>query len=259
MFTAALDASGSGDTSILVVAGFVAPDAGWDDFSREWRDRLAKDGLDYFHMREYAHSVGPWESWGGDEKRRRALLRDLMSIIVGSVSQKVGSVIATSRFERIPQDLRRDFGFGRYSLAGRTVAADIRRWAQRERITTPIPMVFEDGDKGKGELMKVFENDQLPPPVFRTKKDKVTEGGAASAWLPLQAADLLAYEIYNAAEKAERNALTSMRWALGPLDKVPGEPGIYLDDDIDRLIRGVRITEELNKWGEEKKLFRVKR
>ena len=259
MFVAALDASGSEDSAVFVVAGFVAPESAWKDFRREWQDRLDRDSLPYFHMREYAHSVGPWKSWKGDERRRRTLYCDLMSIIAGTVSLKVGSVIAISRLKRIPQDLRDHFHFGKYSLAARTVAADIRRWASRERITTPIEMVFEDGDKGKGDLLAVLENDQLPAPRFRGKVDRVTATGAAPGYLPLQAADIIAYEIYNAAEKVERGSLTNLRWAIDVLDKIPGEPGIYLDHSIEDLVAGARVTRQLNDWGEANGLFRVRK
>ena len=42
MFTAALDASGSAENRIFV-KGLVAPDGAWDEFSKEWRERLAQD------------------------------------------------------------------------------------------------------------------------------------------------------------------------------------------------------------------------
>jgi hypothetical protein len=51
--------------------------------------------------------------------------------------------------------------------------------------------------------------------------------------------------------------LKGFRWALGELNRLPGEPGIYLDNDIQQLVQGLRITRALNRWGEEKKLFRV--
>src|SRR3989442_11917594 len=102
-------------------------------------------------------------------------------------------------------------------------------------------MVFEHGDEGRGKLMRMLDADSLPNPEFLLKKD----------FYPLQAADILAYEIFNAAEKCERNQLTRLRWALGELDKMPGEPGIYLDHNIKELQEGLQITRKLNQWGEE--------
>jgi hypothetical protein len=248
MFTAALDASGSPNHGIFVVAGFVAPDDAWDEFSAKWNIRLMEDGLDYFHMVEYAQSVGLWKSWRGDEARRKRLSADLMGIISSHASRKFGTVVAPSRLKGIDQSLLDHFNVEKYSLAGRTIAADIRRWATRERMGRPIAMVFEHGDEGRGKLMRVFKSDGLPEPVFRKKKE----------YAPLQAADMLAYEIFNAAEKAERNQLKSMRWALGEFNKLPGEPGIYLDEDINAFAEGLRITREVNKWGEEAQLFTLR-
>ena len=108
-------------------------------------------------------------------------------------------------------------------------------------------MVFEHGDEGRGKLLRIFESDNLPRPEFLKKKE----------YLPLQAADILAYEIFNAVEKVERNQLKNPRWPLGELNKIPGEPGIYLDKNIQELAEGLRICHELNRWGKETKLFRV--
>jgi hypothetical protein len=124
----------------------------------------------------------------------------------------------------------------------------IRRWMARDNILGPFRMAFEHGDQGRGKLIRMFESDDLPKPEFLTKKD----------FCPLQAADILAYEIFNAAEKAERNQLKNLRWALGELDKLPGEPGIYLDNDIENFAEGLRFTRELNRWGSERKLFKVR-
>jgi hypothetical protein len=147
----------------------------------------------------------------------------------------------------IDQDLRDHFNITEYSLAGRTIAADIRRWMIRDKISGPFRTVFEHGDEGRGKLMKMFESDDLPKPEFLTKKE----------FCALQAADILAYEIFKAAERIERAHLKGFRWALGELNRLPGEPGIYLDNDIQQLVQGLRITRALNRWGEEKKLFRV--
>jgi len=52
--------------------------------------------------------------------------------------------------------------------------------------------------------------------------------------------------------------LKSLRWALGELDKLPGEPGIYLDHNIREFAEGLRITRELNRRVEERKLYKVR-
>jgi hypothetical protein len=137
----------------------------------------------------------------------------------------------------IDQDLRDHFNITEYSLAGRTIAADIRRWMIRDKISGPFRTVFEHGDEGRGKLMKMFESDDLPKPEFLMKKK----------FCVLQAADFLAYEIFKAAETIERDQLKGFRWALGELNRLPGEPRIYLDNDIQQLVQGLRITRALNR------------
>lgn len=76
------------DQRYLVVAGFVAPLTSWVDFEKRWRERLAADGLKYFHAVEFAHSRKEFDGWRDDEQRRRNLLSDLMEIIKTHVSRK---------------------------------------------------------------------------------------------------------------------------------------------------------------------------
>jgi hypothetical protein len=58
MLTACFDASGHPTQPVLVVAGFIAPAPEWEHFEREWKDRLAIDGITSFHMQEFAQSSG---------------------------------------------------------------------------------------------------------------------------------------------------------------------------------------------------------
>ncbi|MGB9488269.1 MAG: hypothetical protein WCD04_19420, partial [Terriglobia bacterium] len=65
MFTTAFDASGhESDQLIMVVAGFISSVDDWTDFSKKWKERLAEDGLEYFHTKEFS-------DWRLDDDPRR--------------------------------------------------------------------------------------------------------------------------------------------------------------------------------------------
>ena len=64
---------------------------GWIDFDGEWRDRLAREGLRYFHMAEFADSVGDFEPLKKQQHRRRGLLTDLIGIICLSCLPEIRS------------------------------------------------------------------------------------------------------------------------------------------------------------------------
>ena len=63
MLTVCFDASGHPTQPVLVVAGFIATAEEWELFEREWKDRLALDGLTSFHMQSFAQSSGVYKPW----------------------------------------------------------------------------------------------------------------------------------------------------------------------------------------------------
>jgi hypothetical protein len=82
-------------------------------------------------------------------------------------------------------------------FAAMDCTAQVLRWCKTQSAPefNKVRFVFEDGDLGKGKLIKRFNNDLDMTPVFESKRDKLTEYGTTLAFIPLQAADFLAYEI----------------------------------------------------------------
>ena len=253
MFTACFDASGSeSDKSIVVVAGFVSSAKEWQAFSHLWNQRLEKDDISYFHMKEFAQSVGQFKSWDKQEKRRRLLLCDLMSIIKRHAFRKFGCAIAHKKAERISQEHLDEFLLTAYCLCGRQCAADVNSWARMEKITSPIEFVFEDGDKGKGRLMQRFEDDQLPIPIFKPKTDRIlSDGRVVPGFTPLQACDFLAYEALLIMKGIEGIKKQSLRWAAIEFQQMPEIMGFYSDDAIDRLNKMLNVSRKTQDWSEK--------
>jgi hypothetical protein len=75
------------------MAGLVAPADRWEPFESEWTRALAHFGIPYFHMREFAHSVGVFKDWKGKEDKRRELYGLLMRIIATKQGLPIGSII----------------------------------------------------------------------------------------------------------------------------------------------------------------------
>jgi hypothetical protein len=228
---AAFDGSGKEDSPCLVVAGFIASHDHWSSFDSEWRARLKEDGLTYFHMVDFANSRKQFaEGWEHNEPRRRRLLSDLLGIIKSHVYRLFSSSIEMHTFHHLSDENKREYSLNAYVLAARSCAADVRRWQEREKFTPPTAYAFEDGDEGRGQLEKRFLDDNLSKPVFKPKKDRTQpDGSTVSGYTPLQAADILAYELH----KPHRDLLLGkprlpkFRWALEELLRLPGEPGYY--------------------------------
>ena len=75
-FASYYDASGSESDAqgAIMVIGLVASEAKWRKFANSWRRVLGSKRFDvpYFHMKEFAHSKGPFEKWRGDDETRKA-------------------------------------------------------------------------------------------------------------------------------------------------------------------------------------------
>jgi hypothetical protein len=162
MFTACFDAGGSQhDQDFLVVAGFISSADVWLKFDSAWRDRLAQDGLSYFHMVDFAQSRGKFkEGWKNNERRRQRLLADLMDIIQKHAFRKFGCAVDNEMFLRhLSKERRGEYFLDAYALAAMDCTAQVLRWCK----TQPAPefykvrFVFEDGDLGKGKLNQTIQ------------------------------------------------------------------------------------------------------
>ena len=227
---AAFDASGKEDQRVLVVAGFISRPEDWQSFHTEWTKRLEEDGLTYFHMVDFASSRRQFTRWNDDEPRRKKLLGDLMAIIQAHVYRKFGSMVINDQFYKLSQGNQKKFALNAYSLSGRTCVADVSKWRQQQGLShVPTGYVFEEGDNGAALLSERLLKDGHSRPYFLSKKDRTEpDGTLINAYTPLQAADMLAYELAKRTnEVLEGKSNRRLRWALRVFDRIPGEPGYY--------------------------------
>ena len=85
-------------------------------------------------------------------------------------------------------------------------------------------LVFEDGDKGKGDLIHLLKTQDYAAPIFKPKRSRAHKksGFVIEGAVPLQAADLLAYEIFSLCRIANVEPYARINRALF---QVPGALG----------------------------------
>ncbi|GEM_PF-3888161 len=260
MLTFSFDASGDDSTAMLTVAGFASSVQDWDRFSSQWKDRLAKDGIEFFHAVELAAFRGPFEHWRerpDREQLRRALSTDLMDILKRHVYRRFGCTIINKSFQAMSPQLRDEFALGAYSLGGRTCAKYARQWVLEEWTwkdkQTQVEMVFEAGDKGQDKLQKRLVADSAIIPTFKPKKDTTSEDGIIQAgFIPLQAADWLAYELNLATQKfyeGKLEYLSDLRWPMQEfLQYPPGYLGVYTPENLKEMESGIELQKKIIEW-----------
>ena len=253
MFTACFDASGhEKDQKFVVVAGFISSADDWRKFENQWQERLLGDGISCFHMSDFAASRGEFKlGWKNNEKHRQELLRDLMEIIRSFTYRRFLCAVEIKVFlENFSESEKEEYYLGAYALAGMTCAEQVYRWYNMEKISAPLEFVFEDGDSGKGKLIDSFREAGLPEPRFCPKRDIETKIGKRVGFAPLQAADWLAYEVFEGCKNRSK-ANYKPRWPLEQFAPIIGYDGIYTVSDLQRLREGLRVCIDTFNWWEK--------
>jgi len=212
----------------LVMAGFVSEAGCWEKFDAAWRKRLADDGLPYFQMHAFAHSIEPFHiGWRGNERRRRALIGDLLKIISAHAFHKFACIVQSAEFETLSVNSKEKMGSTPLAIAGTFMVGLVKRWQTRQKYQQLPEFIFEDGDTDKGTLIDAIKSATGQSPIFRQKKDCPEKG--IIAFTPLQAADILAYETKKIADKVGHllPADFKFRFPFQELNQMAEEPTIF--------------------------------
>jgi len=196
-------------TPSVTVAGWIAHVAQWKRFSRQWNKARKEYGFNAFHMSEFLANNPKSEyadkkKW--DEKAQRRLIKVLREITNSRVAKGFAMSVARRDYdELISNSPNRNSLIGltgayHYTYAVRCAIGFIEGWRIEQGISEPIEYIFDRMAKGKSknEIDSVFsaaenEADSLHRygiykgcHSFRDKEEL----------LPLQAADLLAYSVF---------------------------------------------------------------
>lgn len=223
------DASGKEEDELLAVAGFVGRVDEWLKFETEWKAVLDEFKVPYFHMREFAHSVGPFEHWKGREARRIAFIDALIAALAPHASYWMGACILRSDYMRANADWKLSEGLAPYTICAKFCVDQTNDWRDIHWPTIPVEYFFECGDPHKGQLMERVRAATGVDPIFRNRDT-----------VPLQAADFAAWEILKAYRRlvVETDSLyESCRKSFRRLFAIPGKWGQFEEHGLRELCR----------------------
>lgn len=195
MLTAYWDEIGhSASTPFAGMAGFLAPVSRWVWLETEWLSVLRAtdlpfNGKPYIHMREYAHSRGPFAEWKGREEKRQQLMKDLIALVGEAEAIPIGAAVPMREYGAISGEAREGL-VDPYFLALQhcvNVAASFATLAGES-----AAMIFDDNRAMIGRV----------PVLYQTLKENFMLGhgmgeiafASMKEMAPLQVADILAFE-----------------------------------------------------------------
>jgi uncharacterized protein DUF3800 len=194
MLTAYFDDSGTSATDpVVVVAGYLATVEMWSRFNRRWSTLLAQYGIAGLHRVDLENFSGEFKEW--EPTRRTEFIKKAHAIIKHCTYSGFGVALVKSDFEAVCPESNPYRTYGLFGWCAYGCLAAIKLWCDHKNITEPIQFVFEAGTTGQDQF------DQLLGVIYRNpairKNDRI--GGwsfQGKSLLPLQAADVVAYEYF---------------------------------------------------------------
>lgn len=196
MLASYFDDSGSeGLGPVFILGGYVAPVEKWKQFSREWSAALSEEpAIAYLKMR-HANSLRG-EFWGWSVQARNTKLDRLAEVIINNVSLGVASAVFWEDWQKVKAEfptiplIPYDF------LYHGTMAVTARFVREHFPKLSKIDFIFDEQEGAGARAASSFalvkqwlEPEEIEvvagPPIQRDEK----------LFLPLQAADLLAWQI----------------------------------------------------------------
>lgn len=190
-----LDDSGKEDdpqSSFVCIGGYLAADAHWDIFVKEWGHQLLKHGIAWVHMKDLVPRWGEYRDLGWDEAKRNEALTDFVRVI--RLSQLVGFGVAVDADvwrKDVPKALKTIHGDAQQFCFSRI----LRMVADRIKISRPHDLVSvhcDCDDKFVTRRFRQFMAVRKADAEMRTYLAAITFANPKQ-YLPLQAADVLAW------------------------------------------------------------------
>jgi hypothetical protein len=224
MLRAFWDESGSTDNPqcrFVGIGGLIASADSWDRFDPEWQRVLDEFGLPHFHAKDYAHWKGAFANkdvWR--EPRRRAVMQELLLAIAEAKPRVLGAVMHLDAWRALSEEEHGFFHDPWFCCMQEVVRMTaVHCHMEQESVAT----VFSQQDEFAGRAATLWATVKK-----RTEPGYADLGAFAMEdmrkLLPLQAADLVAYEIVSFAPELQPGQL-----ARFPLRALVGiDPNAYV-------------------------------
>lgn len=200
------------ESPIAVAACYVATKEQWDQFKLNWDEARQREEFDVFHMADFMakpeYKKEPFCEW--DQCKKNWVYFRLANIINARV--RIGFAIAVPKDAYdlyAPERFRREYAEGHYAFAVKCCMGMVSTWHETYAKGQGIQYVFDKMGKGRGEIHDIWKMAEQEPVEaekcglcpgpdgysFQSKKD----------FKPLQAADILAWNMYTAMLDGPKN------------------------------------------------------
>jgi hypothetical protein len=210
----------------LAVAGLIATVEDWNRFEVEWARALADFGVAELHMRDYAHSTGEYSAWKGDEPRRRAFMARLLKVIARVKPRILGAAMALEPWRQLTAEQRARFIDAYFPCMQECVRLSA---IHADVFHETVGLTFARVSEFAGRTPQLWDVLRRSASIQGDRLGTMATDEPRTC-LPLQAADLVAYEAYKAAPILHHGTPTQLRAPLQALISIDRHTWISLFD-----------------------------
>lgn len=209
------------DQDFVIAAGFISTEAQWLLFEKEWRQLIDRYGITDRKGRAVFHRVDFEASRQWAKREKDTILMKMAYLIRARTQFYISKIVEMASYKSVNDTYAFEQNVGApFALAGRSAIEALNKWKASYPDRDKLLVVFEDGTKHKGDFMDAMARDGLRCPCFANPHDV----------LPLQAADLLAWETLNAVKHNRLNHCLDLI-----LETVPGDEGIFAGGQMENM------------------------
>ncbi len=230
LFSAYLDESGDHQGSpAVVVAGYVSSATRWRAFSEEWNARLVRWHIPAFHMTDFENRRGCFASWSNDERESR--LDELLAVIKKHTLRSIAYVIRKQQFDNLnlSKPAKKLCGDA-YGVAAIGCWYNLSLLLRDPRNNGYVEYIMDSRSRGSGSLLDIYRKQCEDPAWVEQTRLLGLSFKDHRLSQPLQAADILAYEVYKQADRQFGANTRKTRYPLRKLAVLGRQSWHYADD-----------------------------
>jgi hypothetical protein len=202
-------------SSICAIAGVVGSESEWEILERRWRRIIEDEGIAVFHMAEFESRQREFASWSNT--RRHLFMEKLIEAIKARDVHCVGSALVRADYDGLSQDEKTWMTHGNpqypYFLCFQHCIIESCHVADRLPAEEKVAFVFDRQQDFAAEATRLYNDlkDQQNWPNHERLADIVAFASKRET-IPLQVADLIAYESYKHLDNRLFHRQYPIRW-----------------------------------------------
>jgi hypothetical protein len=192
----------------VCIAGYMAHDTFWWPFQPAWRHLLTRHGLPYVHLREFIEMA---KDKGWDRRKQDAVLGEFIEVIKQHRLIGFGVAVDVTAWNAIPKDRRNRFSASVQEFCCMRLLRRIIDRLHEAQELEPIAVVFDRDFQYARPRLKLLEDIHKHDPRVGPRIASVNFSDS-KRYIPLQAADLLAWETRRELVNRVQGFASSSRW-----------------------------------------------